>query len=811
MNFQECPRARSLRAPLAVLLACLVLLAAGCSNPEKAKAEHVARGEAFLKERRWQEASLEFRNAIQIDDNLAAAHWGLAQAYEQLGRGSEYIEELQRAVKLDPANVVARVRLANGYLAAYARQKNAEFLGEAERLAGEVAAREPNNPDGRILQANVVYFKGDIAKAEQMIKEAVALDPKRVESHMGLARFYLQTNRPADAERVYQQAVSVNDRSSLAYVEYGKFLTQSGRAGDAEAQFRKAVEVDPENRDVRWVLASYYLVNNRLDRAEEAYKAWAQLDWDKPEGKARLADYYATVGRFDEAANLYQEIVKSSPDYARGHYRLGEISLQRGDAQGAAAHAEELLKRNPKDPDALFLRARTRINAGKLKDAIADLKTVLDGEPRSKLGLFFMADALYRDGQLEQARARAADLERYYQDFLPAKLIQIQIGLDSGDAEGSKRAADDLINKLRDAAPSGEMTPQLLADVKTNAYLLRGKANLRLAAQTPSQLAAARADFEAARQSAPNSPVPHVNLADAAAGEQKWDEAWQHLDQALALDKANFQALTALINLGAATGRIGEVRGRIERLAQEQPNSAPVQYLLGQSYRSGSQQDAPDAQRAEAALRRAVELDPDFVQAYTALAEIYFGTQQPDRAIGEYKKITERRPDDFVAFRNIGMIEAGRGQLDAAADYYRRVLSIRPDEPVAANNLAALYGDHEKGNPEEAMRLAQDVVRRYPNEPGFADTLGWVYYRRGLYRDSVEQLKRAVEGAVKRGGDNSLYRYHLGAALAKGGDKAGARRELQKSLELADKEQQRPVKPPTQTPVDEVRRTLESL
>jgi tetratricopeptide (TPR) repeat protein len=811
MNLQECPRARSLRVLSAVLLACLVAFAASCTSPEKAKAEHVARGEAFLKERRWQEASLEFRNAIQIDENLAAAHWGLAQAYEGLGRGSEYIEELQRTVKLDPANIQARVRLANGFLAAYGQKKNPEFLAEAERLANEIVAREPSNPDGRILQANVVFFKGDTAKAEAMIKEAVALDPRRVESHMGLARFYLQTNRPQDAERVYNEAISINDRSSLAHVEYGKFLTQSGRSGDAEAQFRKAVEVDPDNRDVHWVLASYYLVNNRLDRAEEAYKAWAQLDWDKPEGKARLADYYATVGRFDDAANLYQEIVKNSPDYTRGHYRLGEISLQRGDVQGATAHAEELLKRSPKDPDALFLRARTRVATGKLKDAIADLKTVLDGDPRSKLGLFFMADALYRDGQLEQARARAGDLERYYQDFLPAKLIQIQIGLDSGDIEGSKRAADELIKKLQDAAPNGELTPQLLADVKTNAYLLRGKASLRLAAQTPAQLAAARADFEAARQSAPNSPVPHVNLADAAAAEQKLDEAWQHLDQALALDRTNFQALTALINLGAATGRVGEVRGRIEQLAQQQPNSAPLQYLLGQAYRSGSQQDQPDPQRAEAALRRAVEIDADYMPAYTALAEIYFGTQQPDRAIDEYKKITEKRPDDFVAFRNIGLIEAGRNNLDEAEKYYRRVLSIRADEPVAANNLAALYGDHAKGNPEEAIRLGQDVVRRYPNEPGFADTLGWVYYRRGLYRDSVEQLRRAVDLAGKRGGDNSLYRWHLGAALAKSGDKAAARRELQKCLELAEKEQQRTVKAPTQTPVDEVRRMLESL
>ena len=157
------------------------------------------------------------------------------------------------------------------------------------------------------------------------------------------------------------------------------------------------------------------------------------------------------------------------------------------------------------------------------------------------------------------------------------------------------------------------------------------------------------------------------------------------------------------------------------------------------------------------------------------------------------------------------MIEAGRNNLDAAADYYRRVLSIRPDEPVAANNLASLYADYGKGNAEEAMRLGQDVVRRFPAEPGFADTLGWVYYRKGLYRDAVEQLQRAVAGATRRNADNSLYRWHLGAALAKNGDKAAARRELQKSLELAAAEQQRPVKPPTPTPVEEVRRTLESL
>lgn len=807
MNLPAPRRARTPRAALTILLACLVALAAvACSNPEQAKAEHLQRGEQFLKERRWHEATLEFRSALQIDDNLADAHWGLARAYEELGRAGEAIEELQRTVKLDPANVMARLKLGNAYLLAFNSSKNQEFLAQAEQFANEILARDASNPDGHILLANVLHFKGESAQAEEKIKHAISLNPQRIESHIGLAKFYLLTNRTADAEATFKNAIALNERSSLAHIEYGRYLVQTGRSDQAEAEFRRAVEVEPENRDVRWVLASYYLVNNRQDKAEEAYRAWAQLDWDRPDGRARLADYYATVGRFDEAANLYREIISMSPDYTRGRYRLGEISLQRGDQQGAREQVDELLKLNERDTEALFLRARLRLAENKPKDAIADLRNVLEQDPRSRLALFFMSEALYRDGQLEQARARAGELERFHPDFLPAKFMQVQINFDSGDYDTAKRLADELLKRISETAPSGEQTPQLLADVKAKTLMLRAKTHL-----VQKQYAAARSDIEQARALAPNSPLPHVNLADVAFNEGKREEAWQHIERALSLDRANFQALSSLISLGVADRRLDAVRGRLEQLSNEQPQNAALHFLRGQAYRFGNDAQAPDAARAEEALRRAIAIDADYIPAYTSLAELYFNAGQADRAIAEYQKITERRNDDFIAFRNIGMIEAQRNNLQAAEQYYRRVLSIRPDEPIASNNLAALYGDHGIGNGDEAIRLGQDVVRRFPNNPGFADTLGWVYHRKGLHASAVEQLQKAVSGAAKLGGDNSLYRYHLGMALAAKGDRAAARRELQKSLELHAQEEKRPVRPPTRIPVDEVRRTLETL
>src|ERR1051325_4626598 len=102
---------------LCVLLAAIFSLA-GCINKEKAKAEHVRKGEAYLKDSKFQEASLEFRNALQIDDKLAAAHWGLARAFEGLERYPEMLDELRKTVSLDKNrdNLDARIKLGNYYL-----------------------------------------------------------------------------------------------------------------------------------------------------------------------------------------------------------------------------------------------------------------------------------------------------------------------------------------------------------------------------------------------------------------------------------------------------------------------------------------------------------------------------------------------------------------------------------------------------------------------------------------------------------------------------------------------------------------------
>ena len=61
------------------------------------------------------------------------------------------------------------------------------------------------------------------------------------------------------------------------------------------------------------------------------------------------------------------------------------------------------------------------------------------------------------------------------------------------------------------------------------------------------------------------------------------------------------------------------------------------------------------------------------------------------------------------------------------------------------------------------------------------DTLGWVYYRKGLYDSAIAEFKASLAKAP----DNPTVAYHLGLAYYKKDEPDKARVELQRALDLS--------------------------
>ena len=145
------------------------------------------------------------------------------------------------------------------------------------------------------------------------------------------------------------------------------------------------------------------------------------------------------------------------------------------------------------------------------------------------------------------------------------------------------------------------------------------------------------------------------------------------------------------------------------------------------------------------------------------------------------------------------MLEDARQNTDEAEKNYRKALEIAPDSQIAANNLAWNIAAYDRGNLDEALKLAQHNVDKNLGNAGFYDTLGWVYYKKSLYAQAVEQMKKAValdavDAARAKRPATPAYRLRLGIALASAGDKPSARREvevaLQNERDLSEKEVQ---------------------
>lgn len=780
MQTPEC-RKFCLKSLLLALTLGFVLTA--CSSQSKEK--HLARGEEYLRARKYTEAVMEFRTVADIDKDSEAAHWGLARAFENLGQFYETIGELQRVVDLKPENLEAKVKLGNYYLLTEPPQ-----IAETEKILQEVFARDANFIEAHVLKASLLTVqKKPEVEVVAALNKAVALDPNRVETYISLARYYMQSGRAADAETSINKGIAANKSAALGYTEYGRFLDYAARPAEAETQFKRAVEVEPKNVEAREAVAEFYLRNRQLDKAEQSYKELVSMQENSLESRVALADFYVAVNREDEAVNVFTDILKSSPEYVRARYRLGEIYLERKEYEAVNAQVEELLKLNDYDAEALMLRARVSLQKDEAETAVKDLEEVLKKQPSHKNALFFMAQARLALGQIDQARAFIGDLEKYHPKFLRTRLLKIQASFASGSSADALRQAGELLEALKITAPSAENTALQLEDLRARALTARGLANLELG-----RLPEARADLQRVRELSPNSSAATVNLAKVSAAENNLPEAARLYADALAKDPKNFDALNGSVNILTVQNQFAQAHAQIDKtIATNVGNNqvaAALHYLKSNVFAAEKNSAA-----AESELKAAIEADEQYLPAYSAYASMLIGRNQTGEAIAQYTKIVERKPSAAV-YTLLGMLgEAGNNQTEAEKNY-RKALEIEPDAPVAANNLAWFIAANNQGNLDEALQLSQKTVDKNQNVAGYHDTLGWIYYKKQLYSPAVEQLKKAValdESVARRTGGNinPSYRMRLGMALAAAGDRPSARRELEISLQNAGSLSQR--------------------
>ena len=240
------------------------------------------------------------------------------------------------------------------------------------------------------------------------------------------------------------------------------------------------------------------------------------------------------------------------------------------------------------------------------------------------------------------------------------------------------------------------------------------------------------------------------------------------------LDPFNLEASAGLVHLDLAAKQFAQVRQRLDARVALSPDNVEVLVFAATGYAQ-----IGESTKAETSLRRVIDADPARLTAYAMLGQFYYAQNRLEEAKKELRTVLSRKPDAVGASTLLGVILQIQGNMAEAEQAYQKAIDSDPYAVVAANNLAWLYAESGK-NLDVALQLAQTARSRLLDEPNVSDTLGWIYYKKGLFRQAVS----AFEESINRSPKNAGFQFHLGLAHLKAGNPNAAKAALNEALRL---------------------------
>jgi len=176
-------------------------------------------------------------------------------------------------------------------------------------------------------------------------------------------------------------------------------------------------------------------------------------------------------------------------------------------------------------------------------------------------------------------------------------------------------------------------------------------------------------------------------------------------------------------------------------------------------------------------LENLVKNIPDKPELMLYLASFYEENEEFYKAEKVLEKAIKIDPKNIELYFRLGVVYDKWDKKEAAIESMKTVISLDPHNANALNYVGYIYA--ELGiNLDEAERLIKEALKQSPDDGYITDSLGWVYYRKGRYKDALKLLKKAVDLVP----DDPVILEHLGDVYLKMTNKKKALMFYERSL-----------------------------
>jgi tetratricopeptide (TPR) repeat protein len=722
----------------------------------KSPQSYVERGNGLAAAGKYAEAELQYRNSLSKDPNFAEGHYRLGLVEYKLRQGADALDHLQHAVSLDPSNDRYGIELANISIQAYQVMPNRNNL--YERVAQEadlLLKKDPNSFDGLRLKGDVLVIDRKYDEALSEFRKANSIKPNDPDVILAMAQTLFAQSRDREGEELVEQFLAARKDFVPVYDLLEKHYVRTKRVEEAERLLQSEIAALPKNPHPRLELAGLYRESGRNKEMSQVLEQIVSDRTNFPVGPILVGDFYAGFGKWDDALTQYSAGIEHATDKDLYHGRIARALRAVGKREAAIVEMNEILKTNPKDPDVRLARAELLRQSGDAKDrekAIEELKALAEQFPQNAVVHFNLGISYLAKGDSTMAWKETQKSVSLRKDYIPPRLLLAQMAQAAHNYPVALQAAGDVL----------ALDPNNL-----DARLLRGAA--LVASKSYQQ---AESDLNALSKLQPDSKELELELAALAAGEKDYSKAEALYRKLYQPGSADLRPLQGLLELCVVQHHPEKAQALLEGELKKDPESRPVHLLLASVATQEGKFDIATQQ-----YRWLQSKDPKSAQAYSSIGNLYQLQGATQDALASYEKAEELAPGDTKILNAVAILESQNGQARQAIATLNKELALDPNNAAAMNNLA--FNLAETGTDlDRALSLAEGVARKFPNDPGVIDTLGWVYTKRGLNQSAIQVLR----GLVKKHPNEPAFHYHLGVALLQDKQTADAKRELLAAL-----------------------------
>lgn len=730
--------------------------------------------------------------ASKIDQNDPSAHNNLAVVYYNKGLYQESIEELKKALEIDPHFTLAKNNLDFIY----------QKLGYIDKDIGGLEQElelSPQNPE--IMKKLAIAYKntGQFFKALKYFKSYLNLKPDDIEILKNYGITLKAIGFYDDAAEIFKRLKKIENSPEVSR-QLGEVYYNLGLLDKSINEFKTIIVNNPNNAELHFLLAFVYGEKGDYEKAKEETKIAVKLnpalantqpglgldfyrhdgykeflietDVTKPDNKF-LSHYtmgmvFRNKGLFNEALKEFLTALEFEPDNAIVKKNIGEIYLLKNENEKAIVEYSEALNRDkssPKMPNDIGVACH---RLGRLKEAMSWYLKAVEIDPTYVVAYNNLGIVHYHKGEKEKGKEyfkKAISVDPEYADaYLNLGLIFLQ--------EADYEKAEEYFKKSLELKENYPIASNYLGLLYLNT----------------SRFDDAIHCFKSALKNDPQYSEAYYNLGFAYSRIGKFEEALFFTKKALEinpyytsnrfklgidvysdkLDVLISRELTHEMEIEKTNEPVLEEENLFENLFTK---GEIIEDLNEIQRQAESLYEMGNFDKATEKLHEVIRHQPENKKATILLAKIYrkkklYGEaidllkniQDDEDALKELIKVfmengdyffarmriellLEKNPEDIEGLTLYAELQERQGEIDAAIETLEKILNISKKDELLTKFGKLLAN---AGKIQRAKEILKDVVQRVEDKEAMF-LLSKIYYSENNYFDSKNLLEKIIK------------------------------------------------------------------